>query len=194
MTNKLTPVFLMVLLLFSCHGKRQSNNIVLSEASDTTYFDSENWILFKGGQSNSIKDNMSGIVDVNLFGFRINTMYIIKDSVLYLNDDEKNSIEFLDFRLSKCHSYTTVYGNQIRLLKYYPMPEKGDNYYFFLFKMPYNVVDNSNLKDRFIVYASQKKGVIGISDFSQDSTTIRLHNYKGQHSLLIDSSFSTSCL
>lgn len=194
MLNKLIFISLLITLLLSCHEKRRLGNVVLSEVTDTTYFDSKNWILFGNGRINSKTKNQSGVVDMNLFGFKINTRYLIKDSILYLKDDEKKSVEFLDFRLMGCHSYKTVYGNSIKLLKYYPGSEVGDNYYFFLFKMPYSVVDRPEVKDRFIIYASQKKGIIGISDFYQDSTTIRIHDYRGKHELLIDSSFNTPCL
>lgn len=194
MYNKLVIVVAIFILLSACGERKPMGNFILSDATDTTYFDSKNWMLYKDAPSDSKKGEQSGFVDINLFGFRTGTRYLIRDSILYLKDEDKRDIEFLDFRLRNCRAYNTMYGNSIKLLKFYAAPELDDYYYFYLFKMPYSIVDHPEMKDRFIIYASQKKGIIGICDFYQDSTSIKIYNYKGKKELLVDSVFNTPCL
>jgi hypothetical protein len=194
MKAQLTLIVLIATLLQSCNDKSQSLNTILIEAPDASYFGSKNWVLLKDKKNDFKKYSQSGSVDINLYGFKINTKYFIKDSIVYLSDEGKN-IKFLDFRMIECNSYKSVNGNSIKLLKFYPMSKGGDNYYFYLFKMPYSIVDYPEARDRFIIYASLKKGIIGVSDFLQDSSTIRLRDYYiDKQERLIDSSFNTPCL
>ena len=180
-----------VVLLSFCQKRTQKS--FLSESLDRTYFDSKNWIVLKKDKSYFEKEDGSGSIGIKMFGFGINTQYFIKDSILYIRDDRGIDMTFLDFRLIKCNSYTTVNGNSIKLLKFYITPGSKEIYYYYRFKMPYSIADRSDLHDQFIIYVSQRKGILGISPFFKNAKVIKLHDYKGNNKLLIQESFVSLC-
>lgn len=188
--KKKNVIFIAFALLFFCCN---DNNNVFIETLDSFFIDQKNWVIYRNANIHSSENNKGGSIDINMFGFQINTTFLIKDSILYLNNSKNVFVKFLDFRLIDCNSYTTINGNKIQLVKYYKADKVDDYFYFYYFKMPYSVADDPYVKDRFMIYASFKKGIIGISDFYKNPTNIELYNYMGNKQLLLDSSFDILC-